>query len=411
MKIAISSDQLSEDRFSRFNLITWWNQEKIRNSNILVIGAGALGNEILKNLALLGFQKIIINDLDKIENSNLSRSILYKEGDIGKSKADTASSALKQIYGDVKSVSIDANIISQVGLGLFGWADIVIAGMDNREARLWINRCCWKMGKPWVDGAIEGVNGIVRVFIPNASPCYECTLGEADWAILEKRMSCNMLTREQMEEGKTPTTPTTSSVIAGIQVQEAIKLLHGMPVLKGRGFVFEGLNHSSYTVDYTENIDCQSHETYTTIEKYNNSSDKTSVHDLFIFAKSYFSEDEDIIIEFSRDVIWKLICKNCNTEEEVYAPVGTVSYNDGKCHNCRKIREVVTTHNYSGSESYGDRLLDQMGLPLFDVFTARSRNKTVNIAIEGDKKYILKDLSEEDSTQWGLVKSVYLNAK
>ena len=209
MKIKINNDQLLEDRFSRFNLITWWDQDKISQANILVIGAGALGNEILKNLALLGVKKIVVIDLDKVENSNLSRSILFRERDIGKSKAETAVETLKSIYSEIDAVAINANVISQIGLGVFGWADVVIAGMDNREARLWINRCCWKMDKPWVDGAIEGVNGVARVFIPNSSPCYECTLGEADWAILDKRMSCNMLTREEMEGGKSPTTPTT----------------------------------------------------------------------------------------------------------------------------------------------------------------------------------------------------------
>ena len=331
MKTIIDDEQLTEGRFSRFNLITWWDQEKISKANFLVIGAGALGNEILKNLALLGAKKIVVVDLDKIENTNLSRSILYRESDIGKTKAQTAVDSLKCIYKEITAVAINANIISETGLGLFGWADVVIAGMDNREARLWINRCCWKMDKPWVDGAIEGINGIARVFIPNASACYECTLGEADWAILEKRMSCNMLSRQEMEGGKTPTTPTTSSVIAGIQVQEAIKLLHGMPVLKGKGFIFEGLNHSSYTVNYTLNDECQSHETFSNIKNYQSKSDATTLIDLLSFSKNLLGDELPVIIEFSRDIIWKFRCPNCSFDEEVFAPVGTVAYNKGTC--------------------------------------------------------------------------------
>src|SRR5215831_18056164 len=251
----------SEDRFSRLRLIGWWDQEKLRSARVLVIGAGALGNEILKNLALLGFANIVVVDLDSIEASNLSRSILYRASDVGRRKADVAADAVRNIFPEARVHAITANVVHGLGLGLFAWADIVLAGLDNREARLWINRACWKMNKPWIDGAIEGINGVARVFVAGQPPCYECTLGETDWAILNKRMSCNLLALENNTEGKVATTPTIASIVAGVQVQEAVKLLHGLPVLAGQGFIFEGLNHTSYKVAYTENAACMSHHT------------------------------------------------------------------------------------------------------------------------------------------------------
>ncbi len=154
---------------------------------------------------------------------------------------------------------LTANVMQDCGLGLFAWADIILAGLDNREARLWINRAAWKTNRPWIDGAIEGINGVARAFLPGKAPCYECTLGETDWAILDRRMSCNLLLHEATSEGRVPTTPTISSIIGGIQVQEAVKLLHGMPTLASKGYVFEGLHHTSYVVDYTENPECLSH--------------------------------------------------------------------------------------------------------------------------------------------------------
>src|SRR6266849_736831 len=260
--VTVGAQDIHEDRYSRLSLIPWWDQQKIRGTRALVIGAGALGNEILKNLALLGFEKIVVVDFDKIEESNLSRSVLFRSEDVGQFKAHVAARGAAAISPLTEVRPLVANVVHDCGLGLIAWSDVILAGLDNREARLWINRSAWKMNKPWIDGAIEGINGVARVFVPGQPPCYECTLGETDWAILNKRMSCNLLALESDTEGKVATTPTISSIIAGLQVQEAVKLLHGLPVLAGKGFIFEGLNHTSYKVEYTENADCMSHHTF-----------------------------------------------------------------------------------------------------------------------------------------------------
>ncbi len=74
----IAEADLREDRYSRLRLIPWWDHSKIVACRLLVVGAGALGNEILKNAALLGFRKVVVVDLDRIEESNLSRTVLYR---------------------------------------------------------------------------------------------------------------------------------------------------------------------------------------------------------------------------------------------------------------------------------------------------------------------------------------------
>lgn len=382
----------NEERFSRFRLIGWWDQEKLRSARVLVIGAGALGNEILKNLALLGFANIVVVDLDSIEQSNLSRSILYRASDVGRRKADVAADATRNIFPEARVHPITANVVHGLGLGLFAWADIVLAGLDNREARLWINRACWKLNKPWIDGAIEGINGVARLFIPGQPPCYECTLGETDWAILNKRMSCNLLALENDTEGKVATTPTISSIIAGLQVQEAVKLLHGLPVLAGKGFIFEGLNHTSYKVEYTENDECMSHYTFSEVMRLPETSQSLTLAQLFTRAQSDLGSKE-IALEFSRDVIHKLACQHCGAEEELFAAVGTVAYGRGKCPRCGQMRTVITAHGYSGTELFGERTLDQLGLPLFDVFTARSAEREIAYLMAGDEPQVLEQMA------------------
>jgi adenylyltransferase/sulfurtransferase len=392
----VTRADIQEDRFSRFRLIPWWDQSKIANCRLLVVGAGALGNEILKNAALLGFRKVVIVDLDRIDESNLSRTILYRNQDIGKFKANVAADAYQKIASDSVVQPLVENVVHGCGLGLFEWSDVILAGLDNREARLWINRSAWKVNRPWFDGAIEGINGVVRVFVPGAPPCYECTLGEIDWALLDKRMSCNLLALEQNDEGKTPTTPTISSVIAGIQVQEAVKMIHGLPTLTGKGYVFEGLNHSSYTVEYTENPDCMSHYTVPDIVHMPESSRDLTLVDLLQRARADAGSD-DVVIEFSRDVIQKLVCSSCGGEEEMYAPAGKVRLQEATCPKDGHLRTVVSVHGFSGNEDFGYRPLDQLGLPLLDLFVARSSQREIGYIPYGDASQVLGALAAEGS--------------
>lgn len=360
-------------------------------AKVLVVGAGALGNEILKNLALLGFKLVVVVDLDRIEVSNLSRSVLYRSNDVGKTKAETAAEAYVNLYPDADVKFLSANILTDVGLGLFGWADIILAGLDNREARLWINRSAWKMGRPWIDGAIEGLSGVARMFLPGEPPCYECTLGETDWTILGRRMSCNLLTNEEIAQGRVATTPTTSSVIAGIEVQEAVKHLHGLPVLNGKGFVFDGINHSSYLVEYTENPDCMSHYRPHRLVEIDGQSNELTLDILLQRAKRDLSANE-VTIEFSRDVIEKLVCPHCGEEEQVFAPVGAVSTANGHCRRDGAMRSAHTISNYRGGESWGMRPLTQLGLPLWDLYIARDSSREIGYAITGDASSVLGSL-------------------
>ncbi|MEO8662025.1 MAG: ThiF family adenylyltransferase [Bryobacteraceae bacterium] len=387
--VQITSNDISEDRFSRLRLLGWWDQERIRKARVLVVGAGALGNEILKNLALLGFERVVVVDLDSIEASNLSRTVLYRDSDIGRGKAAAASAAFQAIYNKATVQPLRANILFDVGLGLFDWADIILAGLDNREARLWINRCAWKVGKPWFDGAIEGLSGLARVFLPGQPPCYECTLGETDWAILDRRMSCNLLTADDTLAGKVPTTPTTSAVIAGIQVQEAMKYLHGLPVLAGKAFVFDGMHHTSYVVEYTENPDCWSHHQFEEIVRLPLRSNTTTLAALHARAKADLVS-MDVTLEFSRDVIYQLICPACGHHDEIFAAVGSVTTGQARCPHDGSTRGVVAIHSFNGTEAFGARTLDTLGLPPWDIFTARSESREIGYVLAGDAPQVLE---------------------
>jgi molybdopterin/thiamine biosynthesis adenylyltransferase len=392
----IAENDLREDRYSRLRLIPWWDQSKIANCRLLVVGAGALGNEILKNAALLGFRKVVVVDLDRIEESNLSRTVLYRDEDISQFKAQAAAKAYRSLASDAEVQPLTANVVNECGLGLFEWSDLIIAGLDNREARLWINRSAWKVNRPWIDGAIEGINGVVRAFLPGVPPCYECTLGEVDWALLEKRMSCNLLALEPAPEGKIPTTPTISSIIAGVQVQEAVKLIHGLPTLASKGYIFEGMNHSSYVTEYTANADCMSHYTVPEIVHLTETSQQLTLKQLRERAQSDLGAD-DVAIEFSRDIVQKFVCPACRAEEEKFAPMGSIRFEAAYCPQDGHLRTVVSLHNYNGSEDFGDRPLNGLGLPLLDLFVARYGDREIGYVPYGDAPAVLGALSREQA--------------
>lgn len=194
-QIGFTKDDFTEDRYSRLRLIPWWDQDKLKHARVMVVGAGAIGNELIKNLSLLGVGTIFVVDMDEIEHSNLTRSVLFRREDVSHYKADVAAMRGMELNPDVCIHALCANVVTEVGLGLFRRMDVVLGGLDNREARLSMNQSCYKVNIPWIDGAIEALGGFARVFIPPEGPCYECTMTEADWQQIRKRKSCALLTQ------------------------------------------------------------------------------------------------------------------------------------------------------------------------------------------------------------------------
>ena len=391
-------------RFDRFKLIAWWDQERLRNAKVLVIGAGALGNELLKNLALLGVGNVLVADLDTIENSNLSRSVLYRAADNGKAKAAVAAEAARGLYPEMNTQAFVGNVVYDLGLGVFRWADVVLGGLDNREARLAINRACWKLNKPWIDGAIETIQGTARVFVPDGaaqvSACYECTMSETDWRLLNLRRSCNLLTREQMQTGHTPTTPTISSIIAGVQVQEAVKILHGLETFAGKGWVFEGLSADSYMTEFQRKEDCYSHDPVDEVIELEASSATLTARELLTMAREKLGPEAQI--ELGRDVLEKLTCPRCKREETLFSSLGKVSVDKAWCPACmeeghKSRREVTTFHKIRGTEPFLDQPLAAIGVPTFDILVSRNAERVIGFELTRDAQEALGDLWQDEA--------------
>jgi molybdopterin/thiamine biosynthesis adenylyltransferase len=381
-----------EDRFARFRLIGWWDQARLEGAKVLVVGAGALGNEILKDLALLGVGRVFVADLDRVERSNLARSVLFREGDEGRPKAEAAAARMREIHPAVRVRPFVGNALTGIGLGVYEWADVVLAGLDNREARLAANRACWLLGRTYVDGAIEALAGVARVFRGPEGACYECTMGEADWRQVEQRRSCALLGRDAIPERHVPTTPTSASVVAGIQCQEAVKHLHGLETLRGSGFVFDGVAHESYRVAYTRSPSCGAHDVFERVEPFDGGAATTTVDRALAEARRLLGPGA--VVELPGDLVTSFRCAPCGTERRAMRRLEALRERDSLCAKCGAPMAPEIATSLDGSEGLGGATLAEAGLPPFDVVRCRSGERLAGLRLEADRGEALGALAE-----------------
>jgi molybdopterin/thiamine biosynthesis adenylyltransferase len=366
------------DRDATLKLIDWFDIECVRSARFLVVGAGAIGNEVLKNLALLGVGHIYIFDRDTIELSNLSRSVLYRAADNGQPKAATAARAVRELNPAVNAYACAGDIRFDLGEGLLRRMDVVIGCLDNREARQHLNQLCWKLGRPWIDAGIGQLNGQVQVFRPGDGPCYECAFSDESYE--ELKLSCNELASLYAREQKMPTTPTIASLVAAVQVQEALKLLdferwEGRSLV-GREFTFNGTVGYAGMADLPKRPDCPVHfpvERELIVELPELRAAHTTAAQLLAVARARLGPAASISLNFELAVERR--CAACQTFERVLRPKRALFREQLRCLGCDEDGYLVNTHVIGGEqddyrEDFLDCTLAELGVPALDLLHA-----------------------------------------
>lgn len=388
---------LKTDRLGTFDFISWWERSKVENARVLVVGAGALGNEVIKNLALMGVGYIYVVDFDTIEAANLSRSPLFRQSDNGRRKAMVAAARAKELNPDIHVQYLHGDVTTQLGLGVIRRMDVVIGCLDNREARLALNRFAYWMNKPWVDGAIQELLGLVRVFVPGEGACFECTLTEQARQDLAVRYSCPLLARQNILLGKVPTTPTIASIIGAMQSQEALKLIHGLPVEAGKVIHFNGMTNEMHTSAYRAREDCESHWTYGEVTELPARAEMLTLNDLLEIARADLGEDA--LIELDQELILALECPTCRTRETLLKPISEVSFESAHCPICGAMRETEMAHTISGGEPFLNRTLASVGVPPLHILRAYNEQEYRFYELTGDLEEALHFQHFTESTR------------
>ncbi len=218
--VAGGSEELSKkelDKFSRqvmLEEIGYNGQLKLKNARICVIGVGGLGNPITSRLAAMGAGTLRIVDRDVIELSNLHRQIMFSESDVGQVKVEVAAKKLSEKNPDCIIEPLAVSVNEYTALEVIKDCDVVIDALDSVDARYALNKACVKLNIPFVTGAAVGVTGQAFTILPKESACYYCMFPDLDE---DSMPTCSL-------EG---VHPSILSVMGGIEVAEAIKVIMG----------------------------------------------------------------------------------------------------------------------------------------------------------------------------------------
>lgn len=149
--------------------------EAIKGAKVLMVGAGGIGCELLKTLALSSFQDIHIIDMDTIEVSNLNRQFLFRQSHVGQSKAKVARDAVLKFRPHMSITAHHANVKDpKFNVEFFKQFNVVLNGLDNLDARRHVNRLCLAADVPLVESGTTGFLGQVTVHVKGKTECYEC---------------------------------------------------------------------------------------------------------------------------------------------------------------------------------------------------------------------------------------------
>jgi molybdopterin/thiamine biosynthesis adenylyltransferase len=248
------------DRFDRARRIGWLDIDAVASSKVLMVGAGAIGNEVGKNLVLSGFRDIAVVDMDRVVDSNLARCLFFsREHSVERRlKAEVVAGGMGALDRQVNARPFTEKI-QDLGEDFIGNFDIILGCLDNVLARLYLNsQACYRR-IPYIDGAMDGFRGKVQVVIPPETPCLECGMNRSHGRIIEQRFSCTG-NDISLFLPKVGAEITTTSIIGGLQAREALKIASSRngDCIRNVAY-YDGLRNNLEMLEIEINPECPNH--------------------------------------------------------------------------------------------------------------------------------------------------------
>jgi len=389
-----------------YTLLSWFKKDRVKSARVLVAGCGALGNEVVKNLALFGVGHIYVVDFDQIELSNLTRSVLFREEDAYNHsyKADIVAKRAREINPQIEVTPIVGNLFSEVGFGIYRSVDVIIGCLDSRIARYQLNRLALRAGKSWIDGSIENLTGVVKVYAPGIS-CYECSLSRDEFNHIMLRTGCADVVRSQTSKGRVATTPISASIVGALQIQEAMKIIHmdttgeedhddatptPFKTLQGKMLRYEGMTNAMniYKISSWKKI-CPAHEQWTDIIPCDSLSATMTVRETIKKLKEILKVDEVEINMCNNKFIDVIATDHPQKEFEVMIPESQLDHYIKKNKELRQLsyRTLIHKHFFENIDDrfpYQDMTLMQIGIPRFDVLQVSTEKGISYVELSAD---------------------------
>lgn len=245
-------------RYHRQELIPDWDQQKLKDAKILILGAGATGSFVSVNMVLSGVGSIILVDYDTIEVSNLNRQLLFHDDDVGKYKADVAVERLKTFNPDIEIIAFN-QAMEKLPRELIEDVTVVVSCLDNFPGRRWANSLALDLKVPFVTGGMFAFLGNVQTIIPYETPCFECQPLISQEKLAQACTPLGKTRKEiQHEEKETPlpSVSTLSSIIGGLMSQEVLKQVLGIGKRVSNYLFYDGLSNAFTELELAKNPNC-----------------------------------------------------------------------------------------------------------------------------------------------------------